>query len=194
MQEIAYLNGDIVLYPGFLCSEEAEKLFSSLLEDSPWRQDEIRIFGRWLKQPRMTCVFGDEGTEYTYSGLTQPTLPWTAELTILRRLIESLSGLNFNLVLLNLYRDGMDSMGWHSDDEPELGNEPAIASLSLGEKRKLKFRPKKNGQGDKFDILLPNGSLLMMKGRSQHDWQHSIAKSKRITAARINLTFRYIRT
>jgi alkylated DNA repair dioxygenase AlkB len=193
MQEKTYLNGDIILYPGFLYPEESAALFLELSKETPWRQDEIRIFGKWLKQPRMTCVFGDEGMTYTYSGLTQPTLSWTSSLHTLRNKIQSNSGEKFNLVLLNLYRDGNDSMGWHSDDEPELGNEPVIASVSLGEERKLKFRPKKNTQGDKFDVLLPNGSLLIMKGRSQHDWQHAISKSKKITSPRINLTFRLVK-
>lgn len=184
----------MILHSEFLNGEESNALFSSLLENTSWRQDEIKIFGKNILQPRLSAIYGDDGVTYTYSGLKMPVNSWTEELLVLKNKVEEKSSAKFNLTLINLYRDGNDSMGWHSDDEKELGKNPVIASLSLGESRNFKFRPKKNNQeGSPFSIHLNNGSLLIMKDETQHYWQHSISKSKKVFKSRINLTFRLIK-
>jgi alkylated DNA repair dioxygenase AlkB len=182
----------LLLDNDFLNSEESAKLFQNLRSSISWRQDEIRIFGKWIKQPRETAVFGDSGLSYTYSGLKQSCSLWTPELLKIKSKIESVCNHDFNFVLINHYRDGADSMGWHSDDEKELGKNPVIASISLGAERKLKFRPKNFLNESPFEIEMKNGSLLLMEGSTQHHWQHSIAKSKKVLKPRINLTFRKI--
>ncbi len=192
MEEIKIESGKIKLSSDFLNSVEAGKIFDQLYFNTHWRQDDIRIFGKWVKQPRKTAIYSDQGISYTYSGLRQETNPWTPLLGNLKNKIEVISGSEFSLVLLNLYRDGNDSMGWHSDDEKELGKNPVIASVSLGAERKLKFRPKKHLQANPFEILLSHGSLLLMEGETQHHWQHAIAKNKKINEPRINLTFRKV--
>lgn len=192
MEKIEIKGGELILHPNFLSENEAQKIFNRLLIDSPWQEDEIRIFGKWVKQPRQTCIYADDNIEYSYSGLTQKSFKWPEYLLSLKSEIEKAAGSDFNLVLLNHYRDGQDSMGWHSDDEKELGENPVIASLSLGQKRRFRLRPKKTVQADPFSVDLENGSLLIMKGAIQHLWQHSIPKSKSEMKARINLTFRKI--
>lgn len=192
MQKIDIQGGELVLHPNFLSAKESHKLFDLLLENTIWNQDEIQIFGRWVKQPRLTAIYADSGVKYSYSGLTQKTQVWPDFLISLKNQIEKESHSTFNLVLLNYYRDGNDSMGWHSDDEKELGKDPVIASLSLGQKRNFKFRAKEQLEAESFKIELTNGSLLIMKGSTQHNWQHSMAKSKKVLKPRINLTFRKI--
>jgi alkylated DNA repair dioxygenase AlkB len=193
MQKISIQHGELELHPNFLTSSQANELFENLCRSVQWRQDDIFIFGKWLKQPRKTAMFSDSGIKYTYSGLRHKTQNWTKELQELKSNIERIAQNDFNLVLLNLYRDGNDSMGWHSDDEKELGQNPIIASISLGVERQFKFRPKKNNQNQNpFSVSLNHGSLLIMKGETQYYWQHSIAKSKKVNSERINLTFRKI--
>ena len=181
------------MYPNFLNGDESDALFSFLMKTTPWRQDEIKIFGKSILQPRLSAIYGDHGISYTYSGLKMPVNSWTEELEVLKDKVEGKSQSQFNLVLINLYRDGNDSMGWHSDDEKELGKNPMIASISFGENRNFKLRPKKNNpDGQSFSINLESGSLLIMKAETQHFWQHSIRKSKKVLGPRINLTFRKI--
>ena len=192
MEKIEIKGGELILHPNFLSQKEARQLFDRLLMDSPWQEDEIRIFGKWVKQPRQTCIYADENIEYSYSGLYHKSFKWPEYLLTLKSEIEKSAGCDFNLVLLNHYRNGQDSMGWHSDDEKELGKDPVIASLSLGQKRRFRLRPKKTVQADPLSIELENGSLLIMKGANQHCWQHRIPKSKTEMKARINLTFRKI--
>jgi alkylated DNA repair dioxygenase AlkB len=193
MQSISIEHGELELHPNFLSTSQANELFKNLCRSVQWRQDDIFIFGKWIKQPRKTAMFSDPGIKYSYSGLQHKTHVWTQELQKLKRNIERTANSDFNLVLLNLYRDGNDSMGWHSDDEKELGENPIIASISLGVERPFKFRPKKNNPNQKpFSVSLNNGSLLLMKGETQHYWQHSIAKSRKVNSERINLTFRKI--
>ncbi len=192
MQSIHIKGGELLLHPDFLTESESTNLFERLLESTSWNQDEIQIFGKWHKQPRLTAIYADKGVKYSYSGLTQKTAPWPDYLLPVKQKIESTAGADFNLVLLNYYRDGQDSMGWHSDDEKELGKNPCIASLSIGAARDFKFRPKKNIDAKPFIVNLSNGSLLIMIGETQEHWQHSIAKSKKVLAPRINLTFRRI--
>lgn len=170
----------------------APKLLSDLIRDTPWRSEEVIVWGKRHLQPRLIAWFGDEGRNYTYSGISMNPLPWTKTLSKLRTLIESACDEKFNSVLLNYYRDGRDSMGYHSDDEPELGPRPTIASLSLGETRVFSFKHKVRSDAPPVQIELASGSLLLMKGDTQRNWKHGIAKSSKPLGPRVNLTFRRI--
>ena len=165
-----------------------QDVFARLLADTPWRAETVLVYGKRHPQPRLTAWYGD--ASYTYSGLRLEPLPWTPLLLELRAAVEAACGQRFNSVLLNLYRNERDSMGMHSDDEPELGPAPVIASLSFGATRTLVLRH----QRDKRVLRLPltDGSLLLMGGATQQNWVHGINKSTRPLGARINLTFRYI--
>ena len=154
-----------------------------------WRTASLQMFGRRILSPRLTAWVGDHA--YTYSRLTWPPAPWEATLIEIRNRVEELAGASFNGVLLNLYRDGRDSMGWHSDDERELGPQPVIASLSLGAPRKFIFRAR-NNHTHKYQLNLAHNSLLIMSGETQTHWQHALPKSTKPVAQRINLTFRWI--
>ncbi len=140
--------------------------------------------------PRLTCWMGDAA--YSYSGLVNPPAPWHPLVRAIRDRAEGLAGGPFNGVLLNLYRDGADSMGWHADDERELGPAPVIASVSLGAVRRMRFKPKKGRVGETLSLDLPGGSVLVMRGGTQADWLHEIPRTKRPTSPRVNLTFRRI--
>lgn len=176
--------------PGFLPADEADRLFERLLEEVDWRQQRVLLFGRRLPQPRLTAWCSDPGVCYRYSGLELQPGPWLRPLQGLRHQLGTRTGAAFNSVLLNLYRDGRDSMGWHADDEPELGEAPVIASVSLGAVRRLRVRPR--GGGPSRAVDLAPGSLLLMRGRSQADWQHAVPRTARQVGPRINLTFREI--
>ena len=184
-------DAEVYLLQDFLPATQAKALFEELETEVAWRQEKIKMFGRQIDQPRLTAWYADAGKHYTYSGLTWEPLPWLPDLTHLRKKIEALTGASFNSVLLNLYRHGQDSMGWHSDDEPELGPNPIIASISLGQERG--FHLKHRSQPElKQKLVLPSGSLLLMAGATQHHWHHQVPKSARSLAPRINLTFRFI--
>lgn len=159
-----------------------------LIATIPWRHHEIRLFGRRMRVPRLSSWHGE--APYSYSGLMLLPESWTPDLYFVKSRIERITGHLFNSVLLNLYRDGRDSMGWHSDDEPELGRNPVIASVSLGAIRRLRMRSR-HDKTRAFSAELPNGSLLLMAGPTQHNWQHMISKTTRATGARVNLTFRW---
>ena len=180
-------------FPEVFPAAESKSLFEKLTENITWRQESIIIFGRKVLTPRLTAWYGDAGAVYKYSGVSFDPLPWTEELLYIKSKAEALAGTTFNSVLLNLYRDGSDSMGWHSDDEPELGRDPIIASVNLGEARRFDLRLKTDHH-QKLQILLEDGSVLVMKGDLQHHWQHQIAKSAKVKEPRINLTFRTIKT
>lgn len=184
-------DADIVFYPSLLDGQESDRFFTQLSETIDWRQDWIKIYGRSMPQPRLTAWHGDWGKSYTYSGITMHPSPWTHTLLDLKAKAEAVSGVVFNSVLLNLYRDGNDSMGWHSDDEPELGQNPVIGSLSLGGTRRFMLRHRTE-KGLKHQLELMSGSFLLMQGTTQHYWQHQIPKTKRPVFPRINLTFRVI--
>ena len=166
----------------------AEQLLHCLIAGTNWRQETVTVFGKRHLQPRLTAWHGDRS--YTYSGLTLEPEPWTPLLLQVKAAVEAASSHRFNSVLLNYYRDGRDSMGMHSDDEPELGRNPVIASVSLGEERYFILRHKRTGETLKFP--LPSGSLLVMSGATQHHWLHGINKSARTMGPRLNLTFRNI--
>ena len=173
---------------------DPDRLFHALMDDLPWAQENITVYGRRHKMPRLTAWMGD--VPYRYSGLTHPPEPWSGVLQEIRADVERLCGARFNGVLGNLYRDGQDSMGWHADDEASLGPKPVIASVNLGEIRQLRFKPKPHwreaGQGRTFGITLPHGSVLVMQGETQKNWLHAVPKSARPLGPRINLTFRWI--
>ena len=185
-------DAEIIYYPSFFDAPEAENIFKELLDTIPWQQDEIRVYGKVHPQPRLTALFSNDGKSYSYSNITMQPHPWNILLQKIKFKIEEVVDANFSTVLLNLYRDGKDSNGWHADDEKELGENPIIASVSFGAERyfHLKHKHKKDL---KQKILLENGSLLIMKGTTQHFWLHQIPKTSKPISPRINLTFRIIR-
>lgn len=192
-QQIPVSDGLFFYAPEFLGKLDSEKYISLLRQEIEWKQEKIRIFGKSFLTPRLTAWIGDEGKVYCYSGLRLHPGPWTATLLELRTIIEQATNCSFNSVLLNLYRNEKDSMGWHADDEKELGVNPAIASLSLGSPRIFRLRNKFNHRKS-FGITLANGSLLLMAGELQHHWQHCLPRSLKPMNERINLTFRKIVT
>ena len=189
---IALPKADIKIAPEFLEAALADVVFRQCQEKIQWKQQYIQLFGKTIAQPRLCAWYGDPGTSYTYSGLRLDPLPWPAWLSKLKISIEQCTSCHFNSVLLNYYRDGSDSMGWHSDDEKELGEAPSIASLSLGEERSFHFKSKKLDPPQRSKLILGHGSLLLMKGSTQQYYLHQIPKSKKKLGARINLTFRYV--
>ncbi len=184
-------EAEIVFYPAFLELSEGDRLLAELMQTIAWRHEAITLYGRSQLQPRLTAWYGDAGKFYRYSGLTMHPTPWTPLLLDLKEKVEAVSGVRFNSVLLNLYRDGNDSMGWHSDDEPELGRNPVIGSLSLGGTRRFLLRHQRE-PAQKQELALTSGSFLLMRGTTQHNWQHQVPKTKRRVAPRVNLTFRVI--
>ena len=177
--------------PGFLKPEEATHLLDTFIKDLSWHQPRVFIYGRWVDSPRLAAWYGDSGATYRYSGMMNDPLPWTDELLQLRSKVEKFCGHYFNSVLANLYRDGADSMGWHSDDEKELGPRPVIASISLGSARRFLLRHRKKKSAS-HEWLLEHGSLLVMREGVQSQWRHSVPKTAKPLAPRINLTFRQV--
>jgi len=175
----------------FLSTAQALSLFAVLRRDIVWQRESVHLFGKKHQVPRLIAWYGDPGCRYRYSGIDHQPLPWLTPMRQLNQLIGRVCGTRFNSVLANLYRDGKDGMGWHSDNEPELGETPAIASLSLGETRLMRFRHKQR-LASSLGLDLRSGDLLVMRGETQRDWQHSIPKSQRAIGERINLTFRRI--
>jgi alkylated DNA repair dioxygenase AlkB len=185
-------QADLRYDAAFLPAAEADALLAQLTAEVAWEQRAIRIFGQQIPQPRLTAWYGDPEARYAYSGLQWEPRPWLPALTALRQRVEAATGHRFNSVLLNLYRTGQDSMGWHADDEPELGSTPAIASLSLGDTRRFRLRPRTGLTHAPFSLDLPNGSLLLMRGAMQQHWQHALPKTARPVGTRLNLTFRWV--
>ncbi|QRR00549.1 alpha-ketoglutarate-dependent dioxygenase AlkB family protein [Dyadobacter sandarakinus] len=178
-------------YPDFLPGNESTVLLEHLAATVPWMQKRIMMYGKELLTPRLTAWYGDSGKSYAFSGSRFDPLPWTPELFALKEKIEARTSLTFNSVLLNYYRDGNDSVAWHGDNEKELGQNPNIASLSLGQARQFEFRSR-DDHAARYALRLESGSLLIMKGDLQHKWEHRIPKSKSDSGRRINLTFRTI--
>jgi alkylated DNA repair dioxygenase AlkB len=185
-------NADVVFYPAFFLPAVADDLFRQLLDTTAWRQDVICLFGRDVPLPRLTAWHGDEGTGYTYSGIANEPAPWTPPLLAVKRAIEPACEVAFNSVLLNRYRTGRDSVAWHSDDEPEFGDDPVIGSVSIGDTRTFQFRHKRD-KSLTAAVELTHGSLLVMRGPTQHNWVHRVPKTARAVGERINLTFRVVR-
>ena len=165
---------------------------TSLRRDIDWQQERFLLFGRPVMARRKIAWHGDPDAIYTYSGMRHLPRPWTAALLELKQRAESSAQVGFNSVLLNLYPDGDAAMGWHSDDEPVLGSAPVIASLSFGEQRRFCFRNRLPQTTAKYDIILEHGSLLVMRGATQKNWQHALPKTKKICGPRLNLTFRSV--
>lgn len=190
-EQIPARDADLRLYKYFIRRSETTKLFQRLDREIEWRHDKIRFFGKEHELPRLQQWFADNDFAYTWSGIKMQPAPWVPALTEIRLRLKNLTGIDFNTALANKYRDGQDTVSWHSDDEPELGENPLIASVSLGTTRPfvLKHKFLKN---NKITIPLTDGSLLLMGGTTQSHWQHSLPRRKRISKARINLTFRLV--
>ena len=183
-------GGVVELFDAWLSREDADLAFTSLLAEVPWTQGTIVMFGRELREPRLSAWLGDEGAGYTYSGRRLVPAPWTKTTAALRDAASSVAGCAFNSVLVNRYRDGNDSMGFHADDEPELGPDPVIASVSLGAARRFVLRHRKD-RASSLSLTLPHGSLLVMAGTTQRFHRHAVPKT-RDAGERLNLTFRRI--
>ncbi len=188
---LAPVDGELYLVKQFYGLQEADPLFAQLQAELAWQEEAIFIYGRWVKVPRLMCWYGDPDVEYRYSGVNHQSIPWTPALQAIREKVERHCECAFNSVLANLYRDGKDSMGCHADDEKELGLNPVIASLSLGDERLFKLNHKISQE--KLAIALGHGDLLVMAGTLQHHWMHSVPLTKKLKTPRINLTFRMIR-
>ena len=181
---------DVAWHPSWLPADAAADALARIIAETDWRQERIRTPGGWVDQPRLTAWQGDEGAVYIYSGIRNVPQPWTAKVAELRDAISALCGVRFNSVLLNRYRTGTDSMGWHADHEPELGPEPVIASLSLGATRRFDLRH--NATGVVRSFRLTSGSLLVMQGKTQAQWRHRVPKEPAVGGERVNLTFRVV--
>ena len=184
-------DATIKYYPNFINAKEADKLFELLIDQIPWRNDPITLFGKTYPQPRMTSLHGHTTDSYGYSNIVMQPNPMGKPLLDIEKKLNAFTDETFTTVLLNLYRDGNDSNGWHADNEKELGKNPVIASVSLGAPRffSLKHNTKKS---QRLKIELSHGSLLLMEGTTQHFWKHQIAKTAKVVAPRINLTFRKV--
>ncbi|MFA5548622.1 MAG: alpha-ketoglutarate-dependent dioxygenase AlkB [Porticoccaceae bacterium] len=185
-------DGQLRYWPAFVEAAERAALFARLRAETPWKRSEISIAGRRIPIPRLNAWYGDPGADYSYSGVRLVTTPWTPLLSRVRERVEAATGLVFNSALLNLYRDGADSVDWHADDEPELGEAPQVASLSLGAVRRFELKHR-TIPGQRYRLELPDGSLLLMAGPLQRHWLHRVPKEPRIAEARINITFRSVR-
>ncbi len=185
-------DAEIIYYPDFFKKETADGFFKKLKTEIPWKQDEITVFGKAYPQPRLTALFGNEGKLYSYSNIVMKPHAWNSLLMFIKNEIEEVCDESFTTVLLNYYRDGKDSNGWHADDEKELGRNPVIASVSFGAERSFHLQHNTIKE-QKLKINLEHGSLLIMKGATQHFWKHQIPKTAKPVGSRINLTFRIIK-
>jgi len=187
------IDAEVIYYPNFFSIDSSDYFFSKLSTSISWRQDSIKVFGKTYLQPRETALYGNSNKSYSYSGITMNPIPFTKELSEIKAQVENTCNVNFTSCLLNLYRDGQDSNGWHADNEKELGKHPIIASVSFGEERWFHFKHRYD-KTLKQKIRLQHGSMLIMKGKTQEYWLHQIPKTKKIIKPRINLTFRIIRS
>ena len=186
-------DASIQYFPEFFPAVQANGMLQKLISGITWKQNTIKMYGKENPVPRLEAWYGDPGKSYTYSGITMQPTPWNDDLKIIKNSIEPVSGVIFNSVLINHYRDGKDRVAWHSDDEKELGKNPVIGSVSLGAERNFKLRHKQyKVNGQKKQITLRHGSFLLMKGSTQHHWMHEIPRTAKTIGPRINLTFRVI--
>lgn len=185
-------DAEIYYLPSLQLDCAPSALLQMLIERIPWRSEEVTVWGKRHVQPRLIAWFGSPGCDYKYSGAELSPLPWTDTLSKVLRTVENAADASFNSVLLNYYRNCHDSMGFHSDDEPELGTNPIIASLSVGEERVFTLKHKHRKEMKPVKLRLESGSLLVMKGETQKNWKHAIAKQKSPCGPRVNLTFRRI--
>ena len=191
LSALPLVDAELQFDPHFLSVARADALFGQLRDLIAWETHRIRLFGRQIDSPRLSSWIGDAGASYVYSGSRFEPRAWPEALSELRDQVSQAAGERFNSVLANLYRDGRDSMGWHSDDERELGDQPVIASLSLGAQRRFLLKPRTGG-GKSFALTLPPGSLLVMRGNTQKNYRHALPKTAKPVGERINLTFRRI--
>lgn len=187
-----FQDADLVYIENFFSKEEADSLYTELLNDTKWLETKITVYNKEYDTPRLTAWYGDTGTSYTFSGNKMDPFPWTKDLLFIKEKIDKEAGEIFNSVLLNLYRTGRDSVGWHRDNEKEFGTNPIIASVSFGETRPFHLKHKFKKEIEKVIIPLTHGSLLIMKGKTQHYWEHQIPKTAKDIRPRINLTFRIV--
>jgi len=185
-------SAELLEYPQMIAPIEAEQMLQTLIADIPWRQESLKIAGKLRAIPRLQCWMGDQSSEYGYSGVRLTPCPWHETVKTIHDRVTALCGSTFNSVLINLYRNGQDSVAWHADDESELGDSPRIASVSLGAERIFELKQKNQTPSKKYQLPLRHGSLLIMGGTMQQHWLHQLPKVKGLQEARINLTFRNI--
>ncbi len=185
-------DADVTYLPEQFDADESAGLFAALRDETPWRQESVFVYGRRLQQPRLIAWYGDPGAVYAYSGLTLEPLAWTRPMQDIKARAEQLAQASFNSALLNYYRDGEDSMGWHADDEAELGGAPVIASVSFGATRTFRMKHKRRRDVDPVAVELESGSVLVMRPPTQAHWLHAVPKRRRVADGRINITFRHI--
>jgi alkylated DNA repair dioxygenase AlkB len=185
------LNGEYLFLPNFFDGNQSNDYFSTLRKEIDWKQESMKLYGKQINFPRLTAWYGDSNKPYSFSGITLQPNSWTDDLMAIKSKIAPIAQVDFNSVLLNLYRSGNDSISWHTDAEKELGINPVIASVNFGETRTFQLRHIKTKE--KIEIELTNGSLLIMRGETQHYWQHQVPKTSKIVKERINLTFRVLK-
>jgi alkylated DNA repair dioxygenase AlkB len=179
LERVPMQDAEVYYLPGLSLAQTAEAVMNQLIDSVPWHAENIVVWGTTFRQPRLTAWYGDVGANYTYSGIHLDPLPWKNSLIDIKTRVETIAGTDFNSVLLNYYRDHRDSVAFHSDDEPELGHRPIIASISLGEERTFVLKHKTKRDLKSVRLKLASGSLLLMKGETQHCWKHGIEKEKR---------------
>lgn len=184
-------NGEYIYIPDFYDKVTADKYLTKLIDGIHWKQESMNMYGKEIPFPRLTAWYGDNEKPYSFSGITLQPHPWSPGLLKIKKDIEPKANVVFNSVLLNRYRDGTDSISWHTDAEKELGQNPVIASVNFGAERKFQLKHKDTAQ--RIDIILQHGSLLIMQGELQHYWKHQIPKTKKLLGERVNLTFRVIK-
>lgn len=182
----------LTLHTEVFSKSDAVHYFSCLTQSVKWQQSEIRIAGKMIKIPRLNAWYGDPEAKYQYSGTWFEPIPWTKDLAKICSYLEQLTHFKFNSCLANLYRDGNDSVAWHADNEPQLGKNPAIASVSFGETRRFQLKHRTDKSIARLDLDLPDNSLLLMSGELQHHWIHQVPKTRKPCSARLNLTFRHV--
>jgi alkylated DNA repair dioxygenase AlkB len=192
LERLAMPDADLSYLAHLPLAQPAAKILQALIAEIPWRCEKVAMWGRLVPQPRLTAWYGDPGARYAYSGVRLDPLPWTPLLADIKTRVEEAAASTFNSVLLNYYRDERDSVGFHSDDERELGERPIIASLSLGEERVFVLKHRRSRTIEPVRLRLASGSLLLMRGDTQHCWRHGIPKESRPCGPRVNLTFRTI--
>jgi len=192
LQRVPIQDADVFYLRRLELSQPDSRILQRLIAEVPWRAEDVTVWGRLVLQPRLTAWYGDAGANYAYSGIQLRPHPWTPLLLDIKTRIEDAVGATFNSVLLNYYRDHNDSIGFHSDDESELGDRPIIASLSFGEERIFVLKHKRLREAKPLRLRLASGSLLLMAGDTQHCWRHGIPKESRQCGPRVNLTFRRI--
>ncbi len=190
--ELDLPDSAISYYPFFIYKDEATQYFNRLRKTVPWQQDEIKVFGKVYPQPRLTALYGDSNKPYSYSNIVMQPHEFTPDILKLKQKVETICAVKFTSCLLNLYRNGTDSNGWHADNEKELGINPLIASVTLGQERYFHLKHR-NNKNLKHKLLLQHGSLLLMAGPTQHYWLHQVPKTAKPVQERINLTFRVIK-